>query len=266
MTDTAVADAGQTGDADRQENTTAPVADQGSSRSTKWVYADGRWIRVEQEAGTAAAPSGDGASPVHPLGAPSEEPSSTASRQSDDEAPNDPYGWRSVEKADMARIIAIDLEKLQRGDPRMNIVVRDNDIIQIPSLQVVEFYVGGEVQRPGVYSLTGRQITVKQAMTAAGNLGPLAWPSNSILVRRLGDNEEKILALNIESIFRGQEPDLYLKPNDMIVVGSDVRAAFWAVMRNAFRMTYGFGFIYDRNFSDPDLAGGSFTSKRFTRL
>jgi len=145
----------------------------------------------------------------------------------------------------------------------MNIVLRDNDIIRIPTLEVGEFYVGGEVRGPGVYSLTGRRVTVKQAVTAAGNVSPLAWPENSILIRRLPDNQEQIIALNIEAIFKGEEPDLYLKPNDVICVGSDLRAPFWAVMRNAFRLTYGFGFIYDRNFSEPLTATP--TSRRFTR-
>jgi hypothetical protein len=49
----------------------------------------------------------------------------------------------------------------------------------------------------------------------------------------------------------------------VIEVGTSVRAPFWAVVRNAFRMTYGFGFVYDRNFADPLEATP--TSKRFSR-
>ena len=115
-----------------------------------------------------------------------------------------------------------------------------------------------------MYQLTGRKVTVKLALTAAGNLGPLAWPENSILVRRIGDGQELIYPLNIEAIFRGEEPDIYLKPNDLISVGTDVRASFMAVVRNAFRMTYGFGFIYDRNFADP-LDPLPVDHRRFTR-
>jgi protein involved in polysaccharide export with SLBB domain len=145
----------------------------------------------------------------------------------------------------------------------MNIVLRDNDIIQIPYLPVGEFYVTGEVMRPGVYSLPGRPITIKQALSATGGVGPLAWPENSALVRRIGNNQEQAIPLNVEAIFRGDEPDFFLKPDDVIEVGTDVRASFYAVMRNAFRMTYGFGFIYDRNFADPVTLTP--TSRRFTR-
>ena len=43
------------------------------------------------------------------------------------------------------------------------------------------------------------------------------------------------------------------KADDVIAVGSYWAAPFLAVWRNAFRMTYGFGFIYDRNYSSTDF-------------
>ena len=43
------------------------------------------------------------------------------------------------------------------------------------------------------------------------------------------------------------------QPDDIIMVGSYWAAPFLAVWRNAFRMTYGFGFIYDRNYSVSDF-------------
>ncbi|MCD6303988.1 MAG: SLBB domain-containing protein, partial [Planctomycetes bacterium] len=220
----------------------APAA--GRKKTTKWIYSAGKWVRLTQDLGPKSRP----AKPARP-----------AERKSDD-----PFGWKSIDKSDLARVIAINLDQLRAGDPRMNIVIRDHDVVQVPTLQVGEFYVMGEVLRPGVYSLTGRKITVKMAVAAAGNMTALAWPENSILIRRVGNRQEQIIPLDLEAIFRGEEPDIYLKPNDVIAVGTDVRSTFFAVLRNAFRMTYGFGFIYDRNFSQgldvmPDR-------KRFTRL
>lgn len=106
-------------------------------------------------------------------------------------------------------------------------------------------------------------MTIKQALAAAGNLGPLAWPENVVLFRRIGENQEQIYPLNLEAIFKGEQPDFFLKPYDVVAVGTSAKAPFFAVLRNAFRMTYGFGFIYDRNFADPLLVGPN--SKRFTR-
>lgn len=242
--------------------TTGPSGMPSPSRRVKWIYSDGRWIPVTEEAPPADEPSGRDSEPVRPAGrpAPHREALSPRTRQEG----RDPFGWREIVRSDMARVIAINLKKLRAGDPRMNIVIHSNDIVHVPPLEVGEFYVGGEVRRPGVYSLTGRNVTVKQAVTAAGNLGVVSWPENSILIRRLGGIQEQMVSLNVEAIFQGDEPDLFLRPDDVIVVGTDPRATFYAVMRNAFRMTYGFGFIYDRNFANPLLTTP--TSRRFSRL
>ncbi len=219
--------------------TDAPPAPAGGP---KWIYSGGKWIKAQAE--TAAEPQ---------------------AQPAQEKEASDPFGWKKVDRSDMARIIAVNLNQLRDGDPRMNIVMRNNDIIHVPSLDIGEFYIMGEVSRPGVYSLTGRQITMKMAVAAAGNLNGIAWPENSLLIRRIGGNQEQFIPVNLESIFKGEDPDLFLKPNDVIAVGTDVRASFFAVIRNAFRMTYGFGFIYDRNFSDPRLPDRTATSTRFTR-
>ena len=44
-----------------------------------------------------------------------------------------------------------------------------------------------------------------------------------------------------------------LKPNDLINVGTHPTSRWRAILRNAFRATYGFGFVYDRNFADRDF-------------
>lgn len=232
----------------------------GTGRTYKWVYADGRWIRAAQDAPVAAEPSGAGAATVRPAGVPPQTQQAVARRAEEE----DIFGWKKAAMADSSRVIAINLFKLRDGDPRMNIVVRDNDVINVPVLEMGEFYVMGQVLRPGVYSLTGRKITVKMAVAAAGNLAPLAWPENSILIRRVGDNQEQMVPLNIEAIIRGEALDVYLKPDDVIAVGTHISAPFLAVLREAFRMTYGFGFIYDRNFSDPLLVTPD--RKRFLAL
>ena len=210
-----------------------------------WVFStrSGRWIRARKGG------AGKGADGVGP----------------DAAGADDPFKWAPGDDAEAVRIIAIDLKKLRSGDPRMNIVVQDKDIINVPPLELGEFYVMGEVQRPGVYSLTGRQITVKMAIAAAGNLGPMAWPENAVLIRRVGSASEQMVPLNIERIFRGEQNDLFLKPNDVIAVGTDIRAPFLAVLRNAFRLTYGFGFIYDRNFGATSSYTTERDSRRFSR-
>lgn len=150
------------------------------------------------------------------------------------------------------RIIEIPTKELLAGDPRYNIVIRPFDMISVPPGAVGEFYMMGNIARPGAYDLTGRRLTVKEAIASAGGFGPLAWPSRADLIRRVSQDEEQIIQLDLDSIFAGNAPDFYLKPNDIVNVGTTPAALFLAVLRNAFRFSYGFGFVYDRNFADSD--------------
>ena len=61
------------------------------------------------------------------------------------------------------------------------------------------------------------------------------------------------IPINLEMIMQGTAPDMFLKPGDIINVGSHPTAQWIAVIRSSFRTTYGFGFVYDRNFADVDF-------------
>ena len=251
---------------------------QPDGRSEKWIYVDGKWIKTVQKAVVATQPSGKGTPAVSPVRSLPETQAVSVVRRRDPETQavsvarrrrdntfEDPYRWKDADKSNLARVIFIDLKRLRQGDPRLNIVIRDNDIIRVPSLEVGEFYIMGEVQRPGVYTLTGRKVTIKMALAAAGNLGPLAWPENCTLVRRIGGDQEQTTSLNLRAICAGKEPDQFLKPNDVLEVGTHWKTAFLAVVRNAFRVSYGLGLIYDRNFGAARQVGYKMDGYRFSR-
>ncbi len=149
------------------------------------------------------------------------------------------------------RIIRVPVQPLLRGEARYNIVIRPGDIIRVPTPPTGNLYMGGMVSRPGTYNLpiTGR-MTLKQAIFAAGGLNALGIPERVDLIRRVSETREATVRLNLRAIFEGTEPDLFLKPNDMINVGTNFAAAPLAVMRNGFRVSYGFGFLLDRNFGN----------------
>jgi hypothetical protein len=62
--------------------------------------------------------------------------------------------------------------------------------------------------------------------------------------------------VNLTKVFAGEEPDILLKPDDQITVGSNAIAPFLAAIRAGFRATYGFGFLYDRNFWEANNGNG----------
>ena len=169
---------------------------------------------------------------------------------------DEPFDWEDVEEYEFEqRVIEIDLRELKQGNARYNIVVRDHDVLNVP-IDTGVFYLMGDINRPGVYSFGGRDITIKQAVAIAGGFSPLAWPSRCEVVRREpGTDKQLTIRVNLDAIFYGMEDDFYLRDDDIVNVGSHILAPFLFVIRNSFRFTYGFGFVYDRNFADKDAYG-----------
>ncbi len=166
--------------------------------------------------------------------------------------PMETVDWEDIAADGQQRVIRIPAEKLRNGDPNFNIVVRHQDWVQLDAGEVGVFYMMGHVMRPGVYSLTGQEITLTQAIAAAGGLDQLAWPTRCEIRRRIDGDREEITQWDLSRIVAGQDPDLFVKKEDVITVGTHAVAPLLAMIRNSFRLSYGFGFVYDRNFADID--------------
>jgi hypothetical protein len=64
----------------------------------------------------------------------------------------------------------------------------------------------------------------------------------------LGPDRQAIVRVNLRAIAEGTQPDIILKSDDMVNIGTNFWALPLAVLRNGFRASYGYGFILDRNF------------------
>ncbi len=226
----------------------APAAPREAARpdtgeEIEWVLRDGQWGPVVKGEAAPERPPVD----VEPRGPtlPLEEEKLPAELE-----------W---EEAIQTRLLRIPADKLLAGDPRYNIVIKPGDTIHVPVDVIGEFCIMGNVNRSGYFNITGRPMTLKMAIAAAGGLGPLAWPKYCEVVRRIGKKKEEIVMVDLDKIARGEAPDFFIKPNDLINVGTHPTSRWRAVLRNAFRATYGFGFVYDRNFAyTDDYYGTSF--------
>lgn len=188
----------------------------------RWVNIDGRWVKVEADAPVQADPA---------------------------ELDVDESQLPPVDQLVTQRVIEVDAQRLLQGVAAVNLVVRPGDVIRVPSPVGGNCFVGGEIARPGTYSVPGeKEFTLTQLIKAAGGLGPLAIPERVDLRRRLDENTEAIIRLNYRAIAEGVQPNIFIKPDDEINIGTNLAAPFLAVTRNAFRMSYGFGFLLDRNF------------------
>jgi polysaccharide export outer membrane protein len=205
-----------------------------NNSAEQWVHVDGKWVKIDSPQGSANMTSNPSSNEVMIDG---------HVRTFD---PNDPVSMLAD-----TRIIEVPYDKLLTGELKYNIVIRAGDVIRVPAPVIGNVYIGGAIQRPGTYALPGdKDLTLKQLIFAAGNLAPTAIPERVDLIRRVGDNQEATVRINLRDIFHGVEPDFYLKPNDTLNIGTNWIASPLAVIRNGFRMTYGFGFIVDRNFDD----------------
>jgi polysaccharide biosynthesis/export protein len=159
------------------------------------------------------------------------------------------FQFDDVENPTDVRVIRVPIDQLrQYGELKYNVVIRPSDMIIVPDPTTGVYYFGGHVLRAGVFSLTGTAVTLKQAWIAAGGADDLAFPNRTEVIRRIGSNREVCVRVDLSKILALSEPDIYLKPNDIVFVGTHFVAPFVAAVRNSFRFTYGFGFLYDRNF------------------
>ena len=207
--------------------------------SIEWVFEDGKWIPVQ---------TGQFDAPQLPIGL---DVNKTMGKLA--EKVHDDFDWDQVGTGgDQTRVIEIPVDKLLGGDPKYNIVIRPGDSIHVPVDIIGEFCIMGNVNQQGFVNLTGRPMTLKMAIASAGGLGALAWPKNCEVTRRIGKKKEETVMVDLAKIAKGEQPDFFIKPNDLINVGTHPTARWRAVLRNSFRATYGFGFIYDRNFGERD--------------
>ncbi len=115
--------------------------------------------------------------------------------------------------------VTIDLDDLLvRGDPRVNVPIFANDLINVPVTVEVTVYCLGEVSKPGAVSFrSSERITVLTAIAHAGGLTDRA--SKKILVKRAAPSDGHAeITVDYNKIIAGKEPDLELRQGDVIVV------------------------------------------------
>lgn len=82
---------------------------------------------------------------------------------------------------------AIDLQSLFEGDPRQNLTVSGGDTVYVP--KAPQFYIYGEVQKPGMYRLE-RNMTVSRAISAGGGLTSKGSEGRVVVKRRDANGKE----------------------------------------------------------------------------
>ena len=240
----------------------ADIAAQATDDGDRFTFdnATQTWVKVKRADSKSAASKAS----VDSTSAPAVAPAPAAGAPADEAVP----GLRTGEaarargrakvdekKAFSSRVIEVDYNQLVRGAANLNVIIRPNDMLFCDTGEVGVVYIGGEIARPGVYNLpTSGKLTLSRLVDAAGGLGQIAIPQRVDLIRRIGGDKEACIRVNLAAIRNRAEPDIFMKSDDHVIIGTNFWATPLAVIRNGFRMTYGFGFLIDRNWGN-DIFG-----------
>lgn len=96
----------------------------------------------------------------------------------------------------------IDLDALFRGDPAQNVTVAGGDRIFVPRAE--QFYIYGQVQKPGVYRLE-RNMTVSRAITAGGGLTARGTERRAIVKRRDASGTEQEYSVKPTDVLKADD-------------------------------------------------------------
>jgi len=115
--------------------------------------------------------------------------------------------------------VAIRIEDLfVRGDPRANIPIFANDLINVPVTVEVTVFCLGEVLTPGAIQFKSTdRITVLSVIARAGGLTDRASKKMAIK-RRKGESLQEEVEVDYKRILAGKEPDLTLADGDVLVI------------------------------------------------
>ncbi|MFT3786262.1 MAG: M56 family metallopeptidase [Tepidisphaeraceae bacterium] len=83
-----------------------------------------------------------------------------------------------------------------------------------------EYYIGGHVERVGVYSMTGRRITLRQAIIAAGGAKPEAKFAD-IVRRNLQSGAMETTRIDLLQLMDDPKRDINLEVNDQVMLAMD---------------------------------------------
>lgn len=140
-------------------------------------------------------------------------------------ASDDPTGQFSMAEIDLDTLI-------RASNPAENIYIQPHDVISVPRAEVV--YVIGEVKKAGGFTLRDQEtVHVLQVLAMAEGLQPTAGPKHAKIMRvsSAKDGERQEIPVNIRRIMEGRDPDVSMRPDDILVVPNN--AARSVALRSA---------------------------------
>jgi len=108
---------------------------------------------------------------------------------------------------------------LDGGGLTSDVRLNDGDVIMVPAGTANEVWVTGKVRRQGVQRLNpGEKLTVYVAILNAGGFARFADLKKTYILREMPDGTKTKIPVNIKEIQKGDQTDLPVVGNDIIVI------------------------------------------------
>lgn len=126
------------------------------------------------------------------------------------------YIRRAKPRSDEPQPLEVDIDGLFRAGQSSGVMLEPGDSVYVPEAST--FYVSGEVEKRGAYTLR-RGTTVAKAIAEAGGVTKRASDRVTIVRTTENGNREEIAGLDLDAILEGDSTkDLPLRPHDVVVV------------------------------------------------
>ena len=139
-----------------------------------------------------------------------------------------------------AETTVIDLRRLlMEGAQELNFRVQNGDVIHVPFAGFA--FVLGEVREPGKVPVK-QDLTVSQTIALAKGINEVA-AQNDISILRFDDQGQRItLKVALDRVTKGEDPDIPIKENDVVVVPDHLGKRTWETMKSLIRGSIGFAY------------------------
>lgn len=120
------------------------------------------------------------------------------------------------------KLVPVDIYSLLHdGDQSQNVWLQQGDTIYVPDNSLQNVFVFGAVKTPGPIPMKNGQLTLHQAVAAAGGLGDTSYDRNIRIIRSLSPTRGELIVVDLDRILAGESRPFQLMDGDIVYVPKD---------------------------------------------
>jgi polysaccharide biosynthesis/export protein len=117
------------------------------------------------------------------------------------------------------KIVPVDIYSLLHdGDQRQNVWLSPGDTVYVPDNTLQNVFVFGAVKTPGPIPMKNGQLSLHQAVAAAGGLGDTSYDRNIRIIRSITPTRGELIVVDLDKILAGEAKPFPLIDGDIVYV------------------------------------------------